>query len=704
MSQAVNHFCRFGEFSVDRDQKVLLRNDSPVPLAPKVFDTLLILVDDSGRIVTKEELMSRLWPDTFVEESNLTFNIQQLRKALGDNARQPRFIETVPRRGYRFIAEVNQDSTKSAVTSETVQSAPIAPQQRRSPFLWLGPVAVLLLLAVVIVVQFARNDRAATLSAPILSAPFKSEKLLNPGPVRAAITPDGKYVAYTNETGGKESIWLRQLETSESIQIVPPSDEQYLGLTTSHDGNSLYFVRKTRTEPVIAGIYRVMTFGGIPVKVSGKAEGTVSLSPDDRSLSFIRCDYSDDDFCSLFIIDANGQNERRLLTRKRPIRLAGAQFSPDGRSIAFASGQSANGGTDFRLMMLDLATDTEHPISSKSFFNITSLKWLPRGDSLLFTAGEMLDGPQRIWQVSLETGEVKAVSNDASNYQSISLDKSADRMIATYASNTFHLYIAPKEDLNRRKALAAARTFTFGLAGKIAYAGDDGDIWSINYDGGEQRQLTNTSFKESYPRVSPGGRYIFFTSARSGSNQIWRMNADGSNQIQLTQREGGAPIFVTPDERWVYFLSQLNGTLWKVSTEGTEESQIASERVWRPAISPDGKLAAYVFRSQGSKANYEFAVVSLESQKVLKTFPSTDPGFTMSPIVWEPDNQSFDYVIAQDSQNSLWRQSLADQAPRKIADLGNEDVNDLALSADGKYVGFIRGQWTLGALLIEGLR
>src|SRR6266576_2313428 len=122
MSLAINHFHRFGEFTVDGEQKVLLRNDSPLPLAPKVFDTLLILLDNRGRIVQKEELMKRLWPDSFVEESNLTFNIQQLRKALGDNARQPRFIETVARRGYRFIAEVNGNSALASATKSELSS------------------------------------------------------------------------------------------------------------------------------------------------------------------------------------------------------------------------------------------------------------------------------------------------------------------------------------------------------------------------------------------------------------------------------------------------------------------------------------------------------------------------------------------------------------------------------------------------------
>lgn len=108
MSVAIKHFYRFGDFTVDTDQGILLRDGSVLPLRPKVFETLLILVENSGRLVKKEELMSRLWPDSFVEESNLTFNIKELRKALGDDARQPRYIETVARRGYRFLADVEE--------------------------------------------------------------------------------------------------------------------------------------------------------------------------------------------------------------------------------------------------------------------------------------------------------------------------------------------------------------------------------------------------------------------------------------------------------------------------------------------------------------------------------------------------------------------------------------------------------------------
>jgi DNA-binding winged helix-turn-helix (wHTH) protein/tetratricopeptide (TPR) repeat protein len=125
-----NHFYQFGEFTLDNEQRVLLRGGAPLRLAPKVFDTLLILVRNGGRIVGKEELMRGVWPDTFVEESNLTFNIQQLRRSLGDDARRPRYVETVPRRGYRFIAEVRRgrsDSSSSDQNSDQIDSIAVMP-------------------------------------------------------------------------------------------------------------------------------------------------------------------------------------------------------------------------------------------------------------------------------------------------------------------------------------------------------------------------------------------------------------------------------------------------------------------------------------------------------------------------------------------------------------------------------------------------
>lgn len=108
MSEQTSDFYEFGRFRVKSDERVLRRGEDLVPLTPKAFDILLTLLENDGRIVNKDDLMKKVWPNTFVEEGNLTQNVSLLRKALGESANGPQFIETVPRRGYRFVAPVNR--------------------------------------------------------------------------------------------------------------------------------------------------------------------------------------------------------------------------------------------------------------------------------------------------------------------------------------------------------------------------------------------------------------------------------------------------------------------------------------------------------------------------------------------------------------------------------------------------------------------
>jgi DNA-binding winged helix-turn-helix (wHTH) protein len=107
MSKGSKHFYEFGPFRVDPDQRLLLRDNRPVPLQPKAFDTLLLLIQRSETLVLKDDLMKSVWPDTFVEESNLAQNIFVLRKTLGEASGERRYIVTVPGRGYRFTERVN---------------------------------------------------------------------------------------------------------------------------------------------------------------------------------------------------------------------------------------------------------------------------------------------------------------------------------------------------------------------------------------------------------------------------------------------------------------------------------------------------------------------------------------------------------------------------------------------------------------------
>src|SRR5262245_5401192 len=108
MNDRTRRFYEFGDLRIDATERELLRNGHPVPLTPKAFDVLRVLVENSGRTIDKDNLLQEVWPDSFVEESNLTKQISALRQLLGDSCDEPRFIKTISKRGYRFIAPVKE--------------------------------------------------------------------------------------------------------------------------------------------------------------------------------------------------------------------------------------------------------------------------------------------------------------------------------------------------------------------------------------------------------------------------------------------------------------------------------------------------------------------------------------------------------------------------------------------------------------------
>ena len=182
------------------------------------------------------------------------------------------------------------------------------------------------------------------------------------------------------------------------------------------------------------------------------------------------------------------------------------------------------------------------------------------------------------------------------------------------------------------------------------------------------------------------------------------MNVDGSNQIQITKREGGYTAFVTPDGKWVYFESGINQTLWCVSTEGGDETEVSNGKVSNSAFSPDGKFVAYFFRKE-SDNRLKIGVMSVETRTLLRTFALTADTSYQGRIAWMSDNRSFYYVTINGSQNLLLSRSLDDDnPPHLIANLGNDEIAGFALSPDESTFAFIRGRWIHDAVLIEGFK
>jgi TolB-like protein/DNA-binding winged helix-turn-helix (wHTH) protein/Tfp pilus assembly protein PilF len=173
----------FGPFTLDAAERLLLRDKSPVPLTPKAFETLLVLVENAGRLTEKQELLSRVWPDTFVEEATLAKNVSTLRKALGDSTESEEYIQTVPKRGYRFVAEVERRDGSSSVTAA-------APPKKDRGFRTLAiGVAVVLLGTALFLYGFRRSPREAS------PAPEARAKLVVLPFEDLTAAPDGDYFA-----------------------------------------------------------------------------------------------------------------------------------------------------------------------------------------------------------------------------------------------------------------------------------------------------------------------------------------------------------------------------------------------------------------------------------------------------------------------------------------------------------------------------
>jgi DNA-binding winged helix-turn-helix (wHTH) protein len=239
---AASSIHEFGSFRLDSAERLLLRAGQPVSLTPKAFDLLVYLVDHANRLVTKQALMSALWPNTFVEEANLTFTVSALRKALGDGQDGEQFIQTVPTRGYRFVASVTHDENEPVSSTSETSARSLKPLIRPVATIALA-VAVVAMLPAVVRHLREKTDIAA-LARFTIPVP-ESTPAISQIPM-ATISPDGKRVALIAATGSR--IWLRNIDGLAALPIAGTegarslcwaSDSQQLAFTTTSELKTL---------------------------------------------------------------------------------------------------------------------------------------------------------------------------------------------------------------------------------------------------------------------------------------------------------------------------------------------------------------------------------------------------------------------------------------------------------------------------------
>lgn len=705
----------FENFRLDAAHLMLYENKTAVSLAPKVVETLLALVERSGEIVSKKDLMNRLWADSFVEEANLTQYIYLLRKTLGKAADGRDLIETLRRRGYRFTGEIKQ--AKSDLPENSFAAVRETPPQiiREKSFrhwnLWyLTAAAAVLLVAGFGLTRFDWREKETA------QIPRDSHITLKPLTPKAttfnpAISPDGEYVAYSKlENEGTNSLWLQNLQTGEARELLPPFVKGYSGLQFSPDGKKIFYLSYRETQPNYI-LAEVELESGATREVLQNVSVWFAVSPDGTKAAFVR----DTD---LIVADTNGGAERAIAKRDGKSKWFASQnaqpaWSPDGKRIVVSGGFAEQNVKYPELVEISVGDGTEKRIQTPPWDKIGSVAWTRDDSGLYVIAREEPNQPAQIFFLSQQNGAVRKVTGDLHNYNSLSLTADSRFLVAEQVAGKSDIWLAAKDNLSQIERLTFADEENIGVNGlafmpdgRIVYTSPRSgnfDLWIMNPDGSDQKQLTsNMSGWNIRPRPSPDGRYIVFQSFHNNQNHIWRMDADGRNVIQLTDGDANCSSpDITPDGQWIYYTSTIGDqiSIWKISINGGAAIRFSGdERISRPSVSPDGKLIA-VHYEWDPKASSKVGIVSTETGKKLKTFEIE----AFRRIVrWTPDSKSLIYI--QKNSSNLRQQPIDGGAPRQLTDFNLEQIWNFDFSADHQRMVLARGSINTESVLIGNLK
>lgn len=565
-----------------------------------------------------------------------------------------------------------------------------------------------------------RPAKPADAGATIASSSMKIARLTASGKVQStAVSPDGKYIVYVVKEGAQQSLWLRQVAVSSNVQILAPAEVQYVGETFSPDGNFIYYVAIDANN-LAGALYQAPVLGGPPRRILTEITSPITFSPDATHIAFVRWEEQTTGEYILMIADADGTNERRLAVRKGHEWFGSGVpgWSPDGKEIAVSAGSEIG---DFRnfVIVVDVESGEQKEFSSQKFPNDGHVCWLVDGSGMVMNARDQESYLNQIWLISYPGGEARQITHDLNEYIGASLTAGSKALVTVQHDITDNIWVAPFDNLSQTKQITSGRLegrLGLGWApdGRIVYTSSVSgniDIWIMNSDGTNQKQLTDDPHLDYMPTVSPDGRYVVFDSKRAGSVSLWRMDLDGGNLTQLTSGQSDFMPQVSPDGRWVVFDSWRSGkdTLWKIPIEGGEPVQLTDKFTYWAGISPDGKLIACYYQEHPNSP-LKALIMSFEGGQPLKIFDlPTSPGLVGEyggPIVWAADGRSIMYLDMRGGSRNLWRQTLEGGKPVQLTNYtSNEnEIRRSVLSRDGKQIAFMRETTTSDVVLISDFR
>jgi serine/threonine protein kinase/dipeptidyl aminopeptidase/acylaminoacyl peptidase len=535
-----------------------------------------------------------------------------------------------------------------------------------------------------------------------------------------SISPDGKYVVFTTAESGKQALWIRQVSTSSLVQIASPIAATYFGTTFSPDGELVYFTRIDEQDP-LGALYVVPALGGTPRKILVDITSTITFSPDGKRMAFTR--YAEPGESFVMAANVDGTDAQKLATRKQPqfFSAYGISWSPDGEMIA--CGVLMNSiNSPAQLIGVSTRGADERILTSQSFRDIFHVSWLKDGSGLVLTAAP--EGSSRgvqVFLVSYPSGKATRITNDLNSYGDSSLGLTADgrTMVTTQKESSRQIFVV-NDSKDSSQAVPVSLGKYDGEAGvswtpdgKIVYvtqSGESIDVWSMNSDGNDQRQLTFDGEPKSNPVVSPDGRYIVFAGTRSTVQNLWRMDIDGSNPKQLlpTNTPAFFPV-ISPDSGSVIFNSAHSGNLvlWKVGIDGANTPTQLTETISIfPAVSPDGRWVASFSEGSDAGGKPKIIIVPFTGGPAIKWF-DVSPGFVPDnhPVLrWAPDGSALTYVDESNGADNIWSQPVNGGLRKPLTNFKSDNISSFAWSRDGKRLAIARGPVTTDVVLLRDFR